>query len=376
MEKTIKALTPFFILMLLLGALPVSVGSVVRPENIRVAVLKGVDQVRIDGVGILLLDGRHEQIRIIPPLMVKRERKRLTVNGKVVDSLTVSAPAMATANGKGYRGTLEITLAERGLLVVNELPLEEYLVGLINCEISSAWPLEAIKAQAVVARSYALYQKESRKGARYHLESSVLDQVYDGCAVEDERAALGVRETAGEALTFNGVIAQTFFHSNCGGHTEAAEQVWSTGFPYLGGVSCRYCLDVPSASWEVILSLAKVESLLKTGGVAITGLRDVMPGPRNNSGRLTGVRLKTERETQELTATSFRKALGYTVIRSTNFDISLTGGSLRFTGSGYGHGVGLCQWGARSRGADGFSYREILEYYYPGTTLKKVTNGL
>ena len=375
MGKIIKALTPFFIVLFLAVIPSAPVGSAARPESIRVAVLKGVDLLKIDGLGIYVTDGRQEQIRIRPPLTVKRDRKRITVNGKGVDSLTVSAPALATVNGKGYRGSLEITLGERGLLVVNELPLEEYLVGLINCEISSTWPLEAIKAQAVVARSYALHQKESRKGARYHLEATVMDQVYDGCAVEDERAALGVRSTAGEALTFNGGIALTFFHSNCGGHTEAAEQVWSTKYPYLRGVPCRYCQDVPSASWETTIPLAKIESQLKGGGVTIAGLRDVLPGARDDSGRLTVVTLKGEKEL-ELPATSFRKALGYTVIRSTMFDISVMGDSLRFTGNGYGHGVGLCQWGARSRGADGFNYREILVYYYPGTTLRKVTNGL
>jgi stage II sporulation protein D len=251
MGKTIKALMPFFIVLLLMDLLPALVVAAVRPEMIRVAVLKGSDQVKIDGVGILITDGRGDQIRVTPPLTVKRERRRLTVNGKAVDVLNISAPAVAFVNGKGYRGSLEISPAERGLLVVNELPLEEYLIGLINCEISSVWPLEAIKAQAVIARSYALHQKEARKGARYHLEATVMDQVYDGCSVEDDRAALGVRETAGEVLMFNGKVALAFFHSNCGGHTEAAEQVWGNKLPYLGGVSCRYCLTVPSASWQV-----------------------------------------------------------------------------------------------------------------------------
>lgn len=376
MGYTTKALMPFFIVLFLMVGLPAPAVVAVRPETIRVAILKGIDQVRVEGVGLLVTDGRGEQLRVTPPLTVRGDRKRLTVNGKSVDSLTVSAPAVAVVNGKGYRGSLEITPAERGLLVVNELPLEEYLVGLINCEISSAWPLEAIKAQAVVARTFALYQKEARRGARYHLESTVLDQVYDGCAVEDERAALGVRETAGEALTFNGGVALTFFHSNCGGHTEAAEQVWSTSLPYMGGVPCRYCLDAPTASWEVTLSLTKIEALLKAGGMAISGLRGIEPGPRNDSGRLITVRLATAGETREIPATAFRKALGYTVIRSTSFEVSVSGDSARFTGRGYGHGVGLCQWGARNRAADGFSYREILAYYYPGTSLRKVTNGL
>jgi stage II sporulation protein D len=110
--------------------------------------------------------------------------------------------------------------------------------------------------------------------------------------------------------------------------------------------------------------------------VQATGLREIRTGPRNGSGRLSTIRLITPKGNQDLPATSFRRALGYTVIRSTSFEVSVSGNSVRFTGNGYGHGVGLCQWGARSRAADGFSYREILAYYYPGTMVKKVTNGL
>ena len=375
MGKTTKAMAPFFIVLFLITFSPPLAVPAVKPEMIRVAILKDVDQVRVDGTGILVMDGRLEQIRVTSPLTVKKALKQLSVNGKVVSSLVISAPAVAIVNGKGYRGAIEITPVERGLLVVNELPLEEYLVGLINCEISSVWPLEAIKAQAVVARSFALYQKEARKGAPYHLESSVVDQVYDGCTVEDARSAFGVKETAGEVVTFNGAVAPAFFHSNCGGHTEAVEQVWSAKLPYLSGVPCRYCLDVPTASWDVTLSLAKIEALLKAGGVSVPGLRDIKTGFLNKSGRLSTVRLTTAKGNQELPAISFRKALGSTVIRSTNFEVTISGNSARFTGKGYGHGVGLCQWGARSRAAEGFSYREILAYYYPGTVVKKVING-
>ena len=375
MGNETKAIMPFFIVVLLMIFLPAPAGAAGRPEMVRVAVLKGVEQARVDGTGILVMDGQREQVRVAAPFTVKGDRKRVLVNGRAVGMLVVSAPATVVVNGKPYRGTIEVLPLERGLLVINELPLEEYLVGLINCEISSVWPQEAIKAQAVVARSFALYQKEARKGAAYHLESTVLDQVYDGCAVEDARAARGVEETAGEVLTYNGGLALAFFHSTCGGHTEGSEQVWTSPYPYLGGVACRYCREAPTATWELTLSLAKIESLLRAGGVPVAGLRDVRTGPRNQSGRLTTVRLTTVKGVQEVPATSFRKALGYTVIRSTNFEVSVRGDTARFTGSGYGHGVGLCQWGARSRAAEGFTYREILLYYYPGTVVKRVSPG-
>jgi stage II sporulation protein D len=337
-----------------------------------VALLKGVETVTLDGRGVLLTDGNGAPLRFEVPLQVRRSRAGLSVNGRNVSSLVVSAPAAVLVNNRGYRGVIEVTPADKGMLVVNELPLEDYLVGLINCEISSQWPMEAIKAQAVIARTYALYQREVRRNAPYHLESTVLDQVYDGCDIEDNRAVRGVRETAGEVLTYKGAIIQAFYHSNCGGHTEAAENVWGVGLPYLQGVDCRYCLTAPSGRWEQSLSLNRIETQLRSAGYQVSGLKEVRTGMRNRSGRLTDLTLVGARSRQRITAVNFRKALGYGVIRSTNFEARTVGGEVVFTGIGFGHGVGLCQWGAKQRAADGFDYREILAYYYPGTVLEKL----
>jgi stage II sporulation protein D len=359
-------------LFLLLPAASLRGSDSFSPEMIRVAVLKG-DTVKLDGDGFLASDDRGEPLRMAPPLQLKPERGGISAGGKICRKIIVSAPSPVSVNGKRYRGILEVMPAEKGLLVVNELPLEDYLVGLINCEISSQWPMEAIKAQAVVARTYALYQKGARTGATYHLESSVLDQVYDGCEIEDGRAARGVRETEGEVVTSDGRIIQSFFHSNCGGHTEAAENVWAFPLPYLQGVRCEYCSTAPSLKWEQTLPLRKLESLLKAGGIQISGLRDIRCGGKNPSGRITDLTLVSGRgEQQVLPAVKFRKIIGYTVIRSTNFSVRISGGDAVFTGLGYGHGVGLCQWGARQRAMDGFSHREIISYYYPGTKIRKM----
>jgi stage II sporulation protein D len=255
--------------------------------------------------------------------------------------------------------------------VVNELPLEDYLVGLINCEISSQWPMEAVKAQAVIARSYAIYQKEARKGSPYHLESTVMDQVYDGCEIEDSRAVRGVHETEGEVLTYNGNVIQAFYHSSCGGHTESSENVWGYRLPYVTGVDCKYCVLAPSVRWEQTLSLKKIETLLKNAGIVVSGVKGIKAGRRNASGRLNDVLVLTGRGSQSVPAVKFRQAMGYGIIKSTDFTVKENGDDAFFMGMGYGHGVGLCQWGAKLRASDGFDYREILLYYYPGTLLEK-----
>jgi stage II sporulation protein D len=345
--------------------------AALRPETIRVALVKGAESLRLDGVGILLTDGRGTPLRLEMPLEVKRTRDGISVNGKAMTSLVASAPVRVTVNGKGYRGLLEVSGAERGLLVVNELPLEEYLIGLINCEISSAWPMEAIKAQAVIARSYAMFQKQARRGAPYQLESSVMDQVYEGCDVEDSRAARGVSETAGELLTYEGKVIQAFYHSNCAGHTESSERVWGLSIPYLRGVPCQYCQQANPNRWDQTIPLKKIETALRAAGYQVSGIREMRVQGRNDSGRVQEVAVSSSRGRVLVPGVAFRKALGYGVVKSTNFELKISGDDCQVWGAGSGHGVGLCQWGAKQRAGDGFSYREILSYYYPGVTLAK-----
>ena len=351
-------------------------GSLKQPETIRVALLKGVESVGMDGIGLLAVDETGEPLRDSSSFYVLRAKDSngLLVNGRFLRRLTVSAPLYIQVNGRKYRGNMEISPADKGLLVVNDLPLEDYLVGLINCEISSQWPMEAIKAQAVVARTYAFYQKGARKNSTYDLESTVIDQVYNGCEIEDSRASRGVSETVGEVLTYNNGVIQAFYHSNCGGHTESSENVWGYPLPYLQGVDCKYCLSVQSARWEQTISLSRIESLLRNGGFQVAGLRGIKTGRRNRSGRVVDLLLFAANGNQTISANNFRKALGYTLIKSTNFDVLITGSDAYFNGIGYGHGVGLCQWGAKQRAGEGFDYREILSYYYPGTRLKKIYN--
>jgi stage II sporulation protein D len=346
--------------------------SLKHPEMIRVALLKGTEIVKLEGIGVLASDEKGKPLKDDSRFYVIRTRDGLSVNGKAVRRVTASAPVFILVNGKKYHGNVGISPADKGMLVVNELPLEDYLVGLINCEISSQWPMEAVKAQAVVARSYAVYQKAMRKNAMFHLESTVIDQVYDGCEIEDSRADRGVKETTGEVLTYNNNVIQAFYHSNCGGHTEAAENVWGYDLPYLKGVDCSYCLSTPAARWEQTIPIIKIETLLRNNGYQVAGLRDIKIGSRNRSGRVTELALTTGRGHITISAVNLRKAIGYTVIRSTNFEVRVAGEDVLFTGIGYGHGVGLCQWGAKQRAADGFDYREILSYYYPGAKLEKI----
>jgi stage II sporulation protein D len=362
----ISVLTAF----LLLGGATVQAGAAVPDELIRIAIFKNSPEVVIDGDDLRVTLENGRAAFLAAPVRMTRSKDAVIVDGVAYRRLVFSSPKAVFVNGKPYRGTAEVIPADKGLLVVNELSVELYLVGLINCEISSAWPIEAVKAQAVIARTYALHRKETRSKALFHMESTVIDQVYEGCLIEDSRAARAVTETAGEVLTHNGSIAQAYYHSLCGGKTEAAGNVWGASLPYLKGVECTYCLTNPSTTWEQRMSLRELEEKLKAAGISVSGLKDIKPGAVNNRGRLKHIVIVSSRGAQTVTGDQFRKAAGYGIIKSTRMQIRVSNGEVFFNGSGSGHGVGLCQWGAKQRALDGFSYTEILSYYYPATELK------
>ncbi|KAB0666912.1 SpoIID/LytB domain-containing protein [Oryzomonas japonica] len=368
----------FLVGFLIVTAFVVSAGrksdAALSSDTIRVAIAKNAQGVTVDGEGLLAVRESGAAVAVKAPVTVKASRGEVAVDGVTYRRLVFSAASAVQINGKPYRGIAEISFSDKGLVVVNELPLEDYLVGLINCEISSAWPIEAIKAQAVIARTYAINRREARRNALYHLESSVIDQVYNGCEIEDSRARRGVSETAGEVLTYEGAVIQAFYHSNCGGKTEAAENVWGASIPYLKGVDCQYCLLSSSSSWDQRLPLRELEGRLRAAGFKAAGLTDIRGGARNNRGRLKTVIAVVQRGDIAITGDQFRKAVGYGVIKSTNFTVKVVNGDAVFSGLGNGHGVGLCQWGAKQRALEGFSYAEILSYYYPGTELKMLSD--
>lgn len=361
-------------LLLLAGIAPVEAVAfevAASNEQIRVAIAKVSDSVTIDGDGVLATDETGKPLVLEFPLTFQNERGRVQAGGSSSRLIRLAAASKLRMNGKSYRGMLELSVQNGKLLVVNQLALEQYLVGVINSEISSTWPMESIKAQAVIARTFAVAKRKERSKALYHLESTVMDQAYEGSDEEDSRAARGVVETKDEVLTYNSSVIQAFYHANSGGRTEASQNVWGVALPYLQGVECQYGLTSTTSSWEQAVPLSKIEAALKSSKVF--GLTDINVGPRNNRGRLKNVVLVTERGNVTLPATKFRMAVGSTVVRSTSFSVRVEGGTAYFNGVGYGHGVGLCQYGAKQRALDGFKYDEILSYYYPGTKLSKLS---
>lgn len=291
--------------------------------------------------------------------------------GKAVE-VRAESGALRVA-GRAYAGRLLLYAMGDQVFLVNEVSLEDYLKGVLPSEVPSSWPMEALKAQAVAARSYAVWRVgETRKAGNspYDLDDSVASQVYQGLQNKSERSDSAVDACAGEVLSYQGKIAQCFFHSNSGGHTAGSDEAWGTDHApaYLAGVEDSWSEDQKHYAWSATLPLADVQAKLERAKLWPGGLlEEVIPKDRSESGRWNLVRLIGGHQEKVVKATAFRTALGADVLRSTNFRTRPRGDAVVFDGLGWGHGVGLAQEGAKAMAEAGKGYRAILDHYYPST---------
>ncbi len=273
-------------------------------------------------------------------------------------------------------GEIEILKRAGRLTVINRLGFGEYLAGALAAEASPSWPLEALKAQAVVARTYALRRvRAAAKEAPFQIRGSVRNQVFRGSSVRAEGNAPlfeAVRQTRGVVARYEGEPIEAVYHSCCGGSTESSKNIWGEALPYLRGVSCEFCVAAPHYFWKAVIEPGRLLQALALTGVRGRELKRLGPVTRNDRDRARSVEVETERGGYTVAGQDFRGALGMEVVRSTRFKAKLRGERAWLVGSGFGHGVGMCQWGARGQAIKGRSYVEILKYYYPGIELKTV----
>ncbi len=291
-------------------------------------------------------------------------------NGKRLKTTEVTVTpklGFSRLNGHFFRGIIKIVAKKGRITVVNILPIEEYVRGVINREALPNWPLEAKKAQAVLARTFAVYQKIYHpRSPLYDLAPSVLDQVYGGLERENVSSNRAVKETKGEVLTINNMPLKIYFHSTCGGRTASAKEVWGKNVSYLKSVKCPYCSRSPLYRWTRIYRSSLIEKRLKKAGYATGRIRSV-----------SVIRGKTRVKAVKINKTiipvnAFRAAVGYTAIWSNNFTVSLRHHKITFRGKGAGHGVSVCQYGMAGMAKLGKKYDEILKFYLKGVTLRRM----
>ncbi|NOZ87105.1 MAG: SpoIID/LytB domain-containing protein [Deltaproteobacteria bacterium] len=248
------------------------------------------------------------------------------------------------------------------------ISMESYLERVVSAETWPGWHIEALKAQAVASRSYALRKLLHAKGG-FDLKATVQDQVMSKKVRPD--AVQAVRLTRGLVLTYKGVPIRALFHSTCGGKTTYAERVWpGEGVPYLRPVECHYCEISPRFLWQSRVPVGKARKKLARLGLSPGSPIKIEPLDPDEAGRCSKVRLGGK-DGIIVPVQKLRKVLGFDVLRSAIFSAKVKDGYLVLEGRGAGHGVGMCQWGAEGMARKGKNFREILEHYYPGTRIRR-----
>ena len=230
------------------------------------------------------------------------------------------------------------------------------------------------KAQAVAARTYAMLRAESRSKQSYQLDSTTQDQVYRWQSKQHEvsvNVLSAINATRGLILeNKNGLLFNAYYHADCGGETEVAKNVWGEG-DSLGTTHDVHCPLNPLAHWRLTMSAVQITNLLKKGlrAASVTELRGIEVVDRSKSGRVQHLLLTVDTlnglKKLNISGQDFRQVMGFDKLRSTLFLLNRHDGEITFTGRGYGHGVGMCQWGAKQLAKEGHDFREILSHYYP-----------
>lgn len=371
--------------------------------------------------------------------------------------VTIKSPGIMVWNKRPYRGFFRLVPDGKGFSVVNVINIEDYLKGVLKMEVNPLWPMESLKAQAIIARTYALRSRNKHGSSGYDLCATDHCQVYRGINAEDPKTTSAVDSTKGIVLMHQGAYAATFYHADSGGHTANVATVWGSSIPYLQGRPEPLNYVSPYSNWRISMKISDIQRVLASKGINVGKLLSIEILSSDSAGRTETIRLNGSDGRIDIRSSQFRAYLGTDRIKSTMFSVqgkgapeksgaftvsskfsaseelanltpqdeqllvSLTqngvfnaeelmdmivrperrgfhlrnalarqsgcennkehgtdllppsGDSLTFSGKGWGHGVGMSQWGAKSLAEAGWDYGRILQHYFPGTTLQKTS---
>lgn len=382
----------FCLLLLITGCasvreiVPGPVGGILYPPMptrvARVALEQNVSSIDItvNGPGVMfdsIAGKRIKKFLTLPKMRVTANAYgTLLINGRQMNTTRIliypDVPVTLYIGDICYRGKVEIIGKQNGkLTVVNVLPLEDYLLGVIPKETFPSWPDAALQAQAIAARTFAMHHIIHSSNKDFTLVSP-MHQLYGGASAEDPRTSKAVRDTENQVLMYNGDVLCTFFHTCCGGKTEDAANVFPNIGPYPPRVTSKYSAGTPHHAWTYSVSGVNVYEKLKRAGYDIGGpLNEVRVTQRFPSGRVATMQFLSARGSKTISGEECRKILGYNKVRSTLFNIRYNRNVLYFWGRGWGHGVGLCQWSSKGMADDGYSCKKILYHFYPGAKIHR-----
>jgi stage II sporulation protein D (peptidoglycan lytic transglycosylase) len=342
---------------------------------IRVLLIEGADRVKItadDGLAVYAGPSDERVLRTRDPVFFTHFKGGLVLNGRRLKGLRSRIAAergVLCIDGMPLRGFLTIDLEPEGLQVINQLPIESYLYGIIGKEMPRTWPPNALEAQAIASRTYALYLKGKNRFLPFDLDATTASQVYGGYDAETPQTDAAVDATRGQVMIYANQLIMAYFHANSGGHTENAANIWGVCPPYLRGVTDPFSRRIPNDRWDYPLSYTLASQRLNKAGLNVGTIHAIGVVSRSASGRALTLRLDTDLGKTVISAYNFRMIVDSKGIKSTLFHIVPGPSGVQFIGRGHGHGVGMSQWGACRMAQAGFSYRDILKAYYPGIAL-------
>jgi stage II sporulation protein D len=287
--------------------------------------------------------------------------------------IDMASPSGLRLDGKQLVGRIRVSARNGRLLAVAVVPLEEYVAAVVSREAPVSFHIEALSALAVAVRSYVLLAMEAPRERTHDVVAGVEDQVFEGMDGIAEVSRRAAESTRGQVLAYRGTLARVAFHSTCGGFTENAKDAWGTDVPYLRSIACDDCRDSPAYRWEYRMDAREGRKVALSLGVRADGTLRFEIAGRSKTGRASRIRVSSGGVSREISAAAFRREAGYSRIKSLRVEIVPAGNGWVFTGRGYGHGVGMCQWGADGMAKRGKTFQEILSRYYPGTVLSRST---
>ena len=338
--------------------------------DLRVAIRKNTQDVRVgSSTTAVVKDQAGQKIGELTPMAAISARSRsgqISLEKLQAGSITIepTGDGYVWIGDRWYRGKVQLVNDGNQLTAINHVDLEDYLYSVVGAEAVSSWPIEALKAQAVAARSYALYKRKTQSNNLYDLDTTQRTQVYKGLDTEYITTHEAVNSTAGQIITHNGNVILAAFHSSSGGHTENVEDIWTSPLPYLRGV-VDYDHESPVFEWSKTFSIGQIGNLI--GGVG--KVKNMIPEKATPQGRVVTMKVIGDRGIQQVSGKQLRKILD---LRSTLFRVRTQGSQVQVYGRGFGHGLGLSQWGAYYLAKQGINYHQILTHYYQNTTLSRL----
>jgi len=255
--------------------------------------------------------------------------------------------------------------------ILEEIGIEEYLPGVIEGEMPIKWNDNALQAQVIAARTYAIYQRKINSDALYHINK--LDLAYKGSYMNQTKTRGIVDKSRGTVMVYDWQLFPGYFHSTCGGHTEDINLVFNLkSIPPLSGVDCGHCNNSKYYHWKKKLGKNEIENKLNVTKSKVKKIRNITTEEIGPGGHCSTIKIEHAGGTKRVNANDFRLMVGPNNLRSTSFKIKNNGSSFIFEGSGWGHGVGLCQYGTQDMAKSGFKWFDILRHYYPEIDLVKI----